>query len=770
MSSQAIQHHNIYSPPLFYRLSKASDKESREKLIKSIPFLQIHDSIKSQLIDLIKSLFPKIKSDPNEIERRIVAHLNGVSLEAYGVWVYYPWSNRLVHLLDEEEFAFVRTSRNTYKITPEERQTLATKKVGVIGLSVGQSVALTLAMERGFGELRIADFDLLDLSNLNRIRTGVHNLDVPKTVITAREIAEIDPFLKVVVYDKGVSEDNIDHFLCDGGKLDVLIEVCDGLDIKVVSRNRAKAHGIPVVMDTSDKGMLDVERFDLEPSRPILHGLIDHLDTSRLKGLSNEQKIPFILPMTGAETLTPRLKASMIEVEETVPSWPQLASSVALGGALGADVCRRIMLDQFHDSGRYYVDLESIITDTNKTFKNVTPLNYYDAPPLTLEAMEAMVKSITNKPLQEGQLLLTQEQLQQLISSANTAPSGGNCQPWKWLSKGHHLFLFYEKARNRSFLDYDDVSAYSSLGAALENITLATHQMGMEIQITNFPVSQYTELVAHLSFFGQGETKLVHEPHVNDHWANAIHERHTNRLLSIRTPISIAALEKLKNAAETVPGAIVQFTDSATHLEELKEIFAAADRIRLLHPQGHHDLFYNEIRWTPEENALKRDGVDIATVDITASEFAGFKLAKDPQTIALLRDWNKGDAFKKMTRKTIDSASAIGFVTMPLHDKVNFLNGGRAWQRLWLQATEEGIGLQPLLVPLMFFIRHVHGNAVDMPREMSEEISLLRQRFETIFRIPENCAEVFLFRLNIAEKPKVASLRLPIENTLISSK
>ncbi len=80
----------------------------------------------------------------------------------------------------EKEFAIVRTNRNKHKITAAEQETLAQKKIGVMGLSVGQSVSLALAMERGFGELRIADFDELDLSNINRIRTGVYNLKIQK--------------------------------------------------------------------------------------------------------------------------------------------------------------------------------------------------------------------------------------------------------------------------------------------------------------------------------------------------------------------------------------------------------------------------------------------------------------------------------------------------------------------------------------------------------------------------------------------------------------
>src|SRR5690606_3514442 len=101
---------------------------------------------------------------------------------------------------------------NKFVITEAEQKTLQNKKIGIIGLSVGQSVALTLALERGCGELRLADFDTLELSNLDRIRTGVYNIGIKKSILVAREIAEIDPYLKVVLYNEGIHEDNIDEF------------------------------------------------------------------------------------------------------------------------------------------------------------------------------------------------------------------------------------------------------------------------------------------------------------------------------------------------------------------------------------------------------------------------------------------------------------------------------------------------------------------------------------------------------------------------------
>src|SRR5205085_12245098 len=99
------------------------------------------------------------------------------------------------------------------------------------------------------------------------------------------EILEIDPFINVKLFNEGLTEANLNDFFLDGGKIDMLVEVCDGLDIKITSRFKARELKIPVVMDTNDRGMLDIERFDVEPDRPILHGLAEGLDPNNIKDL-----------------------------------------------------------------------------------------------------------------------------------------------------------------------------------------------------------------------------------------------------------------------------------------------------------------------------------------------------------------------------------------------------------------------------------------------------------------------------------------------------
>jgi len=325
--------------------------------LKSNPATMVRDTLEAQVGELIKISNPARVFPVPELRQNIADFLR--EHKNYGIWVYYPWRNTLVKILDKDDFIRVRTSRNRYKITQEEQDLLAQKKVGVIGLSVGQSVSLSLAMERSFGELRIADFDTLDLSNMNRIRTGLYNLGLPKAWMVAREIAEIDPFLNVTVFDQGITNENMDEFFTFGGNLDLLVEECDSLKIKISSRLKAKKLGIPVLMDTSDRGLMDIERFDMEPNRPIFHGLLEKFGKeSELDNVLQDRSREILFSILDFEDLSERLQRSMGEIGKTITTWPQTASSVISGGAAAAYYSRLILLDQDVISKRFYIDLD----------------------------------------------------------------------------------------------------------------------------------------------------------------------------------------------------------------------------------------------------------------------------------------------------------------------------------------------------------------------------------------------------------------------------
>jgi len=745
----------LFFKPVFYRIYQPEEKEALSLFLKENPTVQIMDQISTQLDELIKSHHPSRKLKPEELSLLKEKHIDGQALQEYGVWVYYPWNNRLVHLLDEKEFVQVRTNRNQNKITLAEQALLNTKKIGIVGLSVGQSIALTLAMERTCGELRLADFDTAELSNLNRLRTGVHNLGLKKTIIAAREIAEIDPYLKIVIYNDGLSKDNMHAFFTDGGALDLFVEVCDGLDIKIESRFKARELKVPVVMDTNDRGMLDVERFDLEPDRPILHGFVEGLNPDNIKNLTNEQKIPHILKIVGAEGISTRLKASMIEVEQSINTWPQLASSVVLGGALTTDVARRILLDQYHDSGRYYVDLDELVGDKDKNGPYTVPASYLPPAELTKEQMLDIIAA--DDPTDTG-IVLEEKEITEIVKAGTMAPSGGNAQPWKFLYKNKALYIFHDAHFSHSILDYNNLGSYVAIGAVIENISIKSEAMRLKIDVNYFPVEHQKSLVAVITF-----EKNEHPESTG--LEKGISMRLTNRTIGARQELPDSVYSRLQESIRNYEGSELHFVTEEKLMKEVGDLLATTEMLRIIHPRGHYDTFTNELRWTPDENEEKRDGLDTRTLGATASEVAALRIANDAQAIEMVRKLHGGHAFKKSVHKSVAASAAIGILTMPEFSDLNFLNGGRAIERVWIEANLMNVAFQPIAQLVFMLARLNHGQAAEMDEYYKQQFESLDQKFYTLLPQLAQKQPVFIFRLCKAEQPEILSLRRPIESS-----
>ncbi|WP_411273550.1 Rv1355c family protein [Daejeonella sp.] len=755
------QLHQTYHP-VFFRTNDSSDMSSLEVLLESGEVIFVHDELFGQLRELMKMKSPSFKIKDEEYDDLISNHLAGKDIDTYGVWVYYPWSRRLVHMLDEEEFIQVRTNRNQYKITREEQDILSTKTIGIIGLSVGQSIALTLAMERGFGELRLTDFDTLELSNLNRIRAGVHNLGAPKVVITAREIAEIDPFLKVTCFLEGLTEENMELFFSENGKLDLLVDECDGLDIKILSRYKARELRIPVLMDTSDRGMLDVERFDLEPERALLHGTIDKLDPKTIKDLSTEDKIPVMLQMLGIENVSLRAKASMLEVEQTINTWPQLASSVTLGGAVGTDVCRRILLDQFHDSGRYYIDLDELIAN-KKLPKDEAYVRQNPFVPISEDVMLSLVSDLQLED-NPDYVHPDKEIINKLVMAASAAPSTGNDQPWKWLFMKGVLYLFHDEFRSFSFGDFQKTASFISLGAAYENLYIQALSLGIEASYSLFPNKSTEKLVAAIRFKKHVRNTEFEALKTLD---NAIFKRHTNRILAPKKAITDDILSRLKIFSESIPGANFKYFTTDNDLRGLARIIGACDKIRLLNPEGHYDFVHREMRWTNEEAERTRDGIDIHTLGLGHSLMAAMSVIRSEKVINAVKGFGGGNALGMLAMRTVSTASALCMISLPGYSLNSFFEGGRSMERFWLEATNLNLAIHPLISPLYLFSRILHGNGEGLEGKNIAELQFLREQFNKITQSTSDNSEIFLAKIAIASEPSLKAHRLPLEDILV---
>jgi len=643
-------------------------------------------------------------------------------------WVWYPWRSTMVRVLGPRAFRRVRLDRNRNKITLEEQETLGALRVGVVGLSVGHVIAHTLALEGLCGEMRLADFDAVELSNLNRIPATLLDLTINKAVVAARRIAEVDPYLDLKVMTSGVSSATLDGFL-DG--LDVVIEECDSLDVKLLVREAARRRRIPVIMETSDRGMLDVERFDLEPDRPSFHGLVDDLRAGEVADLSTHDKVPFVLRILEPDQLSARMAASMAEIDETVSTWPQLAGDVTLGGATVAAAIRSFGRGEELPSGRVRVDLQGILGTIREPQSTALIL---DLPALQDPAVP-------------------DDFVEMVAQAANFAPSGGNTQPWRFEADDDELRIYLVRDRT-STLDIQHRGSYLAIGAALFNARVAAAAHGRLGPVAVCSPDTPDDLVATLQF--RDEIDLTIAELFPGVW-----RRRSNRHPGTPGPISQEAISSLRQEVEA-EGARLTFTLDRSVIDQCSALLAESDRLRSLSPWLHQEMM-SELRW-PGYDPLD-SGIDVRTLELDSGDVAKLAVARRPDIMEHLAAWNAGRALGDITRTRVQSSGAIAVITARDDDPASYVRAGSAVERCWLQAERAGLAVQPVSPVFIYATEEADYHALVPPPFRTSLIDLSRH-FREALEIAAHAPLGLVLRLHHAPAPTFRSARLPIAKAL----
>jgi hypothetical protein len=453
----------------------------------------------------------------------------------------------------------------------------------------------------------------------------------------------------------------------------------------------------------------------------------------------------------------------LLEVGESIETWPQLASDVALGAGLVTNVVRRIALGHLNESGRHFVDLEELVRDEAAPAPNEpTP-----APP-RVSVVAATSSPLASEPLPEplpGQLQPSEGLVAALLDAAVRAPSGGNEQPWRWARANADLWLLPQRRFGDSLLNYRDNATYAALGAAAENVVLRAHELGLRVLVETPSAEQRTPM-CRFKLFSAGAAVDGLEATTWDTLAPLIGERHTNRRRAPAAQVPREWLEELAGVAASVPGFRLGFVSHRAAIAEVAHVAARADRIRMLNAAGHRDLV-REIRWTKEEAERERDGIDLRSLDLTTAEHAGLRMLRSPRVPELLRAWKAGQGLEKLTQSALLSSSAIGLLTAPRDSIRDRFLGGRALERVWLTATRLGLSLQPHTASIFLFARALGTGGAEFDAETIGELIALQARLRGVFEA--SGTEVFLFRLFPQCEPLARSLRLPVSPERLGS-
>lgn len=646
-------------------------------------------------------------------------------------WAYFPWRRTVVRVLGPRAHRRLRLDRNRNLITAEEQQRLGRLRVGVIGLSVGHAVAHTLAAQGVCGGLRLADFDGLEVSNLNRVPASLVDVGVNKAVVAARRIAELDPYLPVQVMTEGVTPATVATFL-DG--LDVVVEECDSLDVKVLVREHARARRLPVLMATSDRGLLDIERYDLDPSRPLLHGLLGDIDSAALSGLTSKDKVPYVLRILDAAALSPRMAASLVEVGTSLTTWPQLAGEVALGATAVTEAVRRIGLGEPLASGRVRIDAAALLADVDDPLAS---------PPVDVAADDITPDDITpdHAPadLEAGSLA------EAVAAAAVRAPSGGNAQPWHIETRRDAVHLWVAPQATTA-MDVAYRGSAVALGAAVFNARVAAaahHRLG-GVELGRGDEGTPLRAVVHL---GPGDD------HDLARLYPAMMRRETNRHHGSGTPIGTDEVGALEAAAQAEGARLTMLTDPHD-IARAAEILAATDRIRYLTPHLHSEMF-SELRW-PGDPAPD-SGIDVRTLELGATDLVKLDILRRGEVMANLASWQAGGALGDDTYDRLTSSAALGVISVKGRTLPDYLRGGSATEAVWIAAEQHGVATHP--VSPVFLYAHDERELTELSPAFAEELGELQLRFRALTGTGADESEALVLRFSIAPRPAMRSRR-----------
>ncbi len=307
--------------------------------------------------DIITIRYPKYyKATLTNVQKNtLLKKIFGKNPADTGFWVYYSWLNEVHWSPPENIYHELLTARNLGLVSKAEQKKFYNFNVGAVGLSIGSSAVATIVRGGGGRRIKVADFDNVEPTNLNRLRSGLPSIGLKKAEAISRIAYETNPFIDIVRYDEGINSGNVNSFFDEHFKLDVVIDACDSFDAKMMLREGAKKRKIPVIMvtDLGDGTLFDIERYDIKRNLKPFH--------NRLANVKGENFMERGLLAIGKENIRPRVWRAIGEIGKTIPTHPQLGNSAYMSGIVISYVVRSLANKQKITDKQVLIDLDDFL-------------------------------------------------------------------------------------------------------------------------------------------------------------------------------------------------------------------------------------------------------------------------------------------------------------------------------------------------------------------------------------------------------------------------
>ena len=345
-----------------------------------------------------------------------------------------------------------------------------------------------------------------------------------------------------------------------------------------------------------------------------------------------------------------------------------------------------------------------------------------------------------------------------ILEYAIMAPSGDNCQPWRFTVDDRQIELYNDPDADDSLYNLKQRASLIAHGALLENIRLAAPAVGLDATIKEFPTPDNPDHIATLN--------LVDGPSEEASLFKAIPQRHTNRERYEAVKISDSQIQQWQELS-IQNGDSIWIGHQPEQIKQLAGLLSLNDKLVFSVPDLHRFLF-EQIRWNDTQARQTGDGLDIKTLGLNAMDKQAFRFLKNWPLIALLNKVGFSNIIQLKAKQTVNSASAIAVLAIPGSQPIDYLRGGMLWQRLQLQLAAEGLTSQPIAGLACLMQSQAEGAlAGKLSEEQQDAVKKTRVELQKIAGFDKSSVILTMFRIGKG-RDVTRALRRPVESFLRS--
>lgn len=340
--------------------------------------------------------------------------------------------------------------------------------------------------------------------------------------------------------------------------------------------------------------------------------------------------------------------------------------------------------------------------------------------------------------------------IRKILEEAIYAPSGENCQPWKFAADGSNIHIFNITEADTSLYNFAQKGSYVAHGALIENIVIVALKYGYKTSVKLFPIKEEPDLVATLMLDPTNQRELP--------LYSCIANRCTNRKDHAHQRLSADQKKQLIESARETGFGELKIIDDERSLDILGKALAVNEQI-IFENKKLHNFFYEHIIWK-EEDQDKAGGFYIKTLEFLPHQLKGVKLFKNWFILKIL---NKiGKVSRMIAKENAEKYANSGVLAVVLakgNTREDFVNAGRVAERVWLKATELGLSVHPCTGVIYLMERIKEGDADAFSQSHLEAIKTAYADIARIFGV-EGKTIPMLYRIGYADEPTARSMRM----------